>query len=62
MQEYLFILCLTTLLETGKLFTTHLGEVVTFPSVDKGTDIRDKPFLFRTPVTVFEGLIAASGS
>jgi hypothetical protein len=48
-------------LETGKFFTAHLGEVLTFPSVDKGTDLQDKPLLSRTPVPVFERFIAAFG-
>ena len=46
-------------LEAGKLFPAHLGEVFTFPSVDKGADLLAKPFLLRTPVPIFERFITA---
>ena len=61
MQEYVFSSFFPGLLEDGKSFTAHLGKIITFPSIDKGTYLLGKPSLLGTPVAIFEGFVAALG-
>jgi hypothetical protein len=62
MHEYAFVSCIAAHLEAGKLFTTHLGEVLTFSSVNKGTDLHAKPLFFRAPITILERFVTTFGA
>ena len=49
----------TAILQTGKFFSTHTGEIFTFPFINERASLCHKPVFFRTPETIYEGFVAS---